>query len=241
MFGNILRVVIVYIIVLIAIRLMGKRQIGQMQPFELVITLIIADLATIPMADRTTPLLHGVVPVLTLLLIHTALSFLTRKFIFMRKVVSGTPVVLISPNGIEYQNLKQLNMNMNDLQEVVRTGNCQSLSEIQYAILETNGNVSIIKKAQSSPVTLEDIKLEKEENELAVILVSDFKLMEENIYAFGLEEKDVYKIIKKMGKNKYTLGDIAYLSFDANGNVYMQPLGAKPISGKYKYKGSLQL
>lgn len=241
MFGNILRVIIVYIIVLISIRLMGKRQIGQMQPFELVITLIIADLATIPMADRTTPLLHGVVPVLTLLLIHTAISFLTRKFIFMRKVVSGTPVVLISPNGIEYENLKRLNMNMNDMQELIRTSNCQSLDEIQYAILETNGNVSIIKKAQASPVTLEDIKLNKEENELAVILVSDFKIMEENVMAFGLEEKDVYKIIKKIGKNKFTLSDIAYLSFDANGNVYMQPLGSKPLSGKYKYKGSLQL
>lgn len=241
MFGSVLRVIIVYIIVLITIRLMGKRQIGQMQPFELVITLIIADLATIPMAERTMPLISGVVPVLILLLIHFSISFLTRKSIWIRKIVSGKPVIIVNPDGIVYDNLKQLNMNMNDLQELIRNANCQNVDELQYAIIETNGFVSLIKKVENTPATVEDMKIKKEQNELAVLFVSDFKIIKNNVEAFGLKEKDVYQIIKKIGNNQYTLNDICFLSFDVNGNVYMQPAYKKSVTGKYPFKGELQI
>ena len=165
MFGTILRVIIVYLIVLIVIRLMGKRQIGQMQPFELVITLIIADLATIPMSERTIPLISGIVPVLTLLLIHFVLTFFIQKSLHFRKLVNGKPVIIINPDGILFDNMKQLNMNIDDLQELIRGADCQNVAEIQYAIVETNGNFTVIKKADSSPVSVGDMKIKKEENE----------------------------------------------------------------------------
>ena len=241
MFGTILRVLIVYLIVLFVIRLMGKRQIGQMQPFELVITLIIADLATIPMSERTIPLVAGVVPVITLLIIHSIISFTIQKNMTIRKFINGKPVIVISPNGIEYENMKNLNINMDDLQELLRGANCQNLSEIRYAIVETNGNFSVIKNAQSSPVSVANLNLKVAENELSVILISDFKLMKENIKCFNFTKQDVEKIIKEVGKNKFKLKDIYYLSFDAGGNVFMQPKNEKCISGSYNFKGEIKL
>lgn len=234
MFGTIIRVVIVYLIVLLVIRLMGKRQIGQMQPFELVITLIIADLATIPMSERTIPLISGVVPVLTLLIIHFVIAFFTKKSMRFRKLINGTPVIIINPNGIVFENMKQLNMNIDDLQELMRGASCQNLAEIQYAIIETNGNFNVIKKAASSPVSVADLKINKQENELAVVLVSDGRLLTKNLEMFNLKENNVLEMIKQTSKNKLKLKDVFYLSFDINGNVFLQPKKDKCISSIYK-------
>lgn len=234
MFGTILRVIIVYLIVLIVIRLMGKRQIGQMQPFELVITLIIADLATIPMSERTIPLISGIVPVLTLLLIHFVLTFFIQKSLHFRKLVNGKPVIIINPDGIMFDNMKQLNMNIDDLQELIRGADCQNIAEIQYAIVETNGNFTVIKKADSSPVSVGDMKIKKEENELAIVLVSDGKILSNNALKFGFNDSDVEKLISMTGENKFALKEIFYLSYDKNGNVYMQPKKSKSITNVLK-------
>ena len=230
MFGTIIRVTIVYLIVLLVIRLMGKRQIGQMQPFELVITLIIADLATIPMSERTIPLISGIVPVLTLLLIHFCLTFFIQKSLHFRKLINGKPVIIINADGILFDNMKQLNMNIDDLQELVRGADCQNLAEIQYAIVETNGNFTVIKKAQSSPVTVGDMKIKKEENELAVVLITDGKFLSKNALKFGLKYANIEKMVSIAGENKFSVKEIFYLSYDKNGNVYMQPKCAKCIS-----------
>ena len=114
------RVLIIYITVLIFLRLMGKRQIGEMQPYEVVITLIIADLATLPMSDSNIPLLHGLLPLAILVLLHYCITFLTRKNAKIRRIISGQPVVVISPNGIEYKSLKNLNITIDDLNEMMR-------------------------------------------------------------------------------------------------------------------------
>ena len=111
MFIVFIRVFIIYTTVLIFLRLMGKRQIGEMQPYEVVITLIIADLATLPMSDTNIPLLHGILPLATLVLIHYFITLLTRKNIKFRKLISGKPVVIIITNGLKYQGLKDLNIN----------------------------------------------------------------------------------------------------------------------------------
>ena len=115
MFIVFLRVLIIYVTVLIFLRMMGKRQIGEMQPYEVVITLIIADLATLPMSDTNIPLLNGILPLAILVLVHYFITLLVRKNVKIRKLLSGKPVVVISPNGIEYQALKELNMCIYDL------------------------------------------------------------------------------------------------------------------------------
>src|SRR5690606_14932664 len=121
--------------VLILLRIMGKRQIGEMQPYELVITLIIADLATVPMSETALPILHGIIPLVTLCIIHYFLSFLTRKSLYIRKLINGKPVIVIGPNGIDYSALKMLNMNFSDLQESLRTAGYFNLEEVLYAIV----------------------------------------------------------------------------------------------------------
>ena len=138
-----IRAVIIFVIVLVMVRLMGKRQIGEMQPFELVITLIIAEIACIPMSNVAIPLSHGIIPILTLVVLHFLLSFLARKSLRLRRVISGNPIVVIDTNGINYQNLKKMNMNINDLIEALRSGGDFNLEEIRYAIFETNGKLCV--------------------------------------------------------------------------------------------------
>ena len=135
MFIVFIRVLIIYITVLVFLRLMGKRQIGEMQPYEVVITLIIADLATLPMSDTNIPLINGILPLAILVLIHFFITILTRKNIKIRRFMSGRPVVVISPKGIEYQALKDLNMNIDDLLESIRQAGFYSFDQILYAII----------------------------------------------------------------------------------------------------------
>ena len=165
MFTLLIRCVIVYSIVLVVFRLMGKRQLGELQPFEFVITLIIADLATIPMAEINIPVIHGVVPLLTLMLLHFFISWISRKSIFMRKVINGKPVLIITPDGINYDALKKLNMNLNDLNEALRNLNYCSLDQIEYAIVETNGKITVLPNADNAPLCATDFNIKKEPNQ----------------------------------------------------------------------------
>ena len=158
MFTLIARCIIIYTIVLIVFRLMGKRQLGELQPFEFVITLIVADLATLPMSDTNIPLLNGILPLAILVLVHFFITLLVRKSVKIRQFMSGKPVVVISPKGIEYENLKNLNMNIDDILEMIRQNGYYSFEQIEYAIIETNGKISVIPTSKCSPLTAEDMK-----------------------------------------------------------------------------------
>ena len=149
MFIVFLRVLIIYVTVLIFLRLMGKRQIGEMQPYEVVITLIIADLATLPMSDTNIPLLNGILPLAILVLIHYFLTLIIRKNNKLRKIISGSPVIVISPKGIEYDALKNLNMCLDDVIEMLRQANYYSFDQILYAIIETNGKLSVFQQQKT--------------------------------------------------------------------------------------------
>lgn len=235
MFTLIARCFIIYLIVLFVFRLMGKRQLGELQPFEFVITLIVADLATMPMADTGIPLIHGVVPLITLLLIHFTISILIRKSIFWRKVISGKPVIIISPEGIDYENLKKLNLNLNDIQESLRTLNYYNFDDIEYAIVETNGKITVIPKVASTPPTCEDLQISKPENHLIMILISDGKLVKENLEVAKLDENFILKQIKKIGESK--IKDILVFTLDNNGNMYIQPKNKPYVTLKTSFEG----
>lgn len=216
----ILRSIIIYLCVLIVIRLMGKRQIGEMQPFEFVVTLIIADLACVPMSEMSVPLLHGIVPILTLLIVHFLLCFFARKFMFARYLLTGRPAIVISPKGINYHELKNLNMTLDDLMELVRGCDVFNLSEIQYAILETNGNLCVIKKAEAEPPTREDFKVKVSQNGLPVNVIMDGKLMKENVKMTGIDEKFIKKCLDKA--NIKQIKDVLLMTLDNNGEVFIQ-------------------
>ncbi len=229
----IIRAILVYLIVLIVFRLMGKRQLGQMQPFELVLTLIIADLATIPMAESSVPILHGLVPLLTLVTVHFFLALATRSSNFLNKVISGKPVIVVNPKGIDYQAIKNLNISVDDLFEAIRGCGFFSLDEVQYAIVETNGTVNVLPKKDSSPVTVgdlketmpqENLKLEKlkeiDETTIPITLVAEGKINKNNLKLSKLNESKLQKIIKNAGGKH--VKDVLILTIDGNGKIYYQ-------------------
>ena len=235
MFTLIARCVVIYLIVLCVFRLMGKRQLGELQPFEFVITLIVADLATLPMADTAIPLIHGIVPLITLLLIHFGISVLIQKSLFFRKVISGKPVIIISPEGIDYENLKKLNLNLNDVQESLRNLNFFKFDDIEYAIVETNGKITVIPKVASTPVTVEDLKIAKPENRLMTMLISDGKLVKENLKLANVDENFILRNIKRAGETK--IKNILIFTLDNDGNMYIQPKNKKYVTLKTTYEG----
>lgn len=195
----VLRSIIIYCIVLVAVRLMGKRQIGDMQPFELVVTLIIADLACIPMSDVSIPIVFGIVPLLTLVVLHHIFTWANRKSVFVRKILNGKPIIVIDKKGINYEALKSLNMTINDLTEGLRVANCFDINSVAYAIVETNGNISVLLKSKFSPVTNDDMNLSPDESTLNTIIINDGKIIEENLKNLNLDKSFVDKILKKQG------------------------------------------
>lgn len=228
----IIRSVLIYVIVLVVFRLMGKRQLGQMQPFELVLTLIIADLATIPMAEISVPVLHGIVPLLTLTVLHFLITILTRVSQKISKFVSGKPIIIINPKGIDYEAMKKLSISTDDIFAALRAGGYFNINQIQYAIMETNGKVSVMPKAEFSPVTNGDINLQIEESFIPIILVSEGKILKENSSLAGIEEQEIIEIIKKEGKG--TFKDCLLLTIDQTGVGYIQ---MKKGEGKeYQYE-----
>ena len=219
----IIRSIIIYLIVLLVFRLMGKRQLGQMQPFELVLTLIIADLATIPMAEVAVPVLHGIVPLLTLVLLHFVLTLISRNSQKFSKFISGKPIIIINPKGIDYSALKKLNLSTDDLFEALRGCGYFNISQIQYAIMETNGKVSVMPKAEFSPATNGDLKNEVKESYLPIVLVSEGKIIKENISLAGLSEEKILNIIKENSCKKDTkLKEVLLLTVDQTGQAYLQ-------------------
>lgn len=247
MFTLLIRSVVVYILVLFVFRLMGKRQIGQMQPFEFVLTLILADLATIPMAENAVPVLHGIVPLLTLVVLHFFLTLITRNSDFLNRIISGKPVIVINPDGIDYNALKELNISLDDLFEAIRSCNFFSIDEVQYAIVETNGTVSVLPKKANSPLTIEDIgrttisknlKINKKETTIPVTLISEGTILKNNFKIANLDENFLKYILNKT-KTK-NIKDILLLTIDGNGKIFFQLKKGKGVVLNSDYKKEIK-
>lgn len=228
----VVRSIIIYIIVLLVFRLMGKRQIGQMQPFELVLTLIIADLATIPMAEVSVPVLHGIIPLLTLSVLHFVLTMLTKWSVIFSKVVSGKPVIIINPKGLDYKAMKQLNLTTDDIMSALRNCGYFSIAQVQYAIMETNGKVSVLPKAEYAPATNGDLQLDVDESFVPITLVSEGKLMKNNVKFARLDEESVQEIILNQGGQK--VKDVLLLCIDKSGQAYIQFMKGEGKSFEYQ-------
>ena len=215
-----LRSIIIYVCVLAVIRLMGKRQVGEMQPFEFVITLIIADLACIPMAELSVPLVHGIVPIVTLMILHFLICFFARKLQFVRYILTGRPAIVINPNGINYKELKELNMTLDDLIELMRGCNVFKIEEIAYAIIETNGNLCVIKKASKETITRDDLKVKVSQSSLPINIIMDGRLMNENMRLSGIDKKFIDDCIAKA--NIKNIREVLIMTLDNNGEVFIQ-------------------
>ena len=228
------RVLIVYIVVLIYLRVMGKRQLGELQPFELVITLLIADIASLPMTQVSMPILFSVVPLTTLVIVEIIVSLLSRKSIVMRKVLNGTPMIVVNPDGVQYEKLKQLNMSIDDLMEGLRGCGYFVVEDVLYAIVETNGKISAIPKKQQAPVVADDLKLQLPESTLPIILISSGKIINSNLMMI---EKDNDFIKSLLNKGKVEQKDVMLLTLDTEGKVYIQTFDNQSKNLNIDFKG----
>lgn len=191
------RTIIIYVLVLFVMRFMGKREIGQMQPFELVISIMIADLASTPMAEIGIPILYGIIPIFGLLFMHILISVLNIKSIRIREVICGKPRILINEGKIDEKALTKENFTINELQERLRVNNVNNISDVEYAILETSGQISVILKSEKRGVTTEDLKLQVAKTKISYDLVLDGKIMYDNLKKIGKDEKWLVKEIQK--------------------------------------------
>ncbi len=152
-----IRTIILYFLVVFIFRFIGKKQIGEMQPGELVLAMMMSDLATVPMQSTGNPLTNGIIPIFVLMIIEISVSFAAQKSIFIRKLVTGSPSLLINKGKVEINELKKMRINIDDLFEQLRASGYMSVSEVEYAILETNGQLSVVPKTINRPVTMKDV------------------------------------------------------------------------------------
>ncbi|MCM1367222.1 MAG: DUF421 domain-containing protein [Roseburia sp.] len=221
MFVVFLKSLITFLVVFFVIRLMGKRQIGEMQPFELVITLIIAEVACIPMNDPYIPIYYGIVPIVTLATLHILLSLLSRKSIKARKILSGSSMIVIDKSGIKYENLKKMNMNMDDLIEAVRTSGYVDFTQIAYAIFETNGQLCVVEKEQEQSNGEQDTQSDGQKKTLLPLeLLVDGNYIDRNLELSGTSKSEISRVLEE---NKLRLSDMLYIDVRQDGNAYFSP------------------
>lgn len=215
MISVIIRTFILYVAVTVAIRLMGKRQIGDMQPSELVITLLISEIAAIPLQDKDQPVINGIVAVFMLVILEIVVSALTLKSFFMRKLLSGKSVVIIKNGTIDYQAMRDVRMTVLDLIELLRGQNIFNVEDVNFAILEANGNLSVIPKSNKQPVIAEDIKVKNKNDALPLPVISDGKIISESLDALSVSRQKVNEIIES---DKSDMKDVLVMTLDRDGN-----------------------
>lgn len=215
-----IRAFILYAVIVVGMRLMGKRQLGQLQPFELVVALMIADLASVPMQDIGKPLLSGILPILALLLAELTLSFLNLKSERIRSFICGSPCFLIEHGKINYNEMKKQRMNLNDLLEQLRTNNIPNPADVEYAILETGGQLNIIPKAEKRPATPEDLNIAVPKNGIPITLILDGHINHKNLKTAN---RDMAWLNQQLKDRNLRAGDVFLASLDAGNRLDIQP------------------
>ncbi|MBO5317432.1 MAG: DUF421 domain-containing protein [Oscillospiraceae bacterium] len=210
------RTVVLYLALILVIRLMGKRQIGQMEPTEFVVTMLVANLASIPMEDGGVPLLSGLLPMLVVLGMELVLAGLSMKSLWVRKLLCGKPVILIENGKILQDNLRKTRVTMDELTGHLREKDVLDLGAVQYAILETNGNLSVFPYPGERPATAREAGVQTQDQYLPLTVVSDGVVMRQNLKKAGKNEAWLEKQLKKQ---KVSLQDTWLLTVDGGGSV----------------------
>lgn len=181
-----LRTIILYLLIIAGVRLMGKRQVGELEPSELVLALIIADLAAVPMQDFGIPLLSGIIPILTLLCITMILSVLTMKSIKFRAIICGRPSIIVENGKLHQTEMKKNRLTVDELMEELRMKGITDISTVKYAILETSGQLSVLPFSNQLPVTARQLDLTVEEVGLPIVIINDGRVLDHNLKTRGL-------------------------------------------------------
>ncbi len=213
------RAIVLYLVVLIVMRLMGKREIGQLQPFELAISIMIADLASIPMTEIGIPIFNGIVPILGLLVMHLVISVINLKSLKAREIICGKPSILIYRGKINEEALVKERFTINELEERLRGNNVINLGDVEYAILETSGQVTVIQKPEKRNTIPEDFNILPEYEGIPYDLVIDGKVMEANLKAIGKNYNWLKKQTEKFGIKPE---EALVVTLDGKGQIFCQ-------------------
>ena len=220
------RSLIVYVFLLVIMRFMGKRQIGEMQPFELVITLLISELACIPMSDVSIPLLYGMAAVVAVFIIHQIIAIIEKSGSFFKDFVSGKPSVVINKNGVDFKELKRNNLDVSDLIESMRGLGYFSLDAVDYAIYESNGTLSAIQSQNSK------------QNSLSILIIKNGKFLLKNLKLLNMSQQSFKEDV--LEKIKIPLKKIEVFTIDGQGNYYVQAVNEKFKTGSVSLPKGVQ-
>ena len=215
-----IRTIILYLILIAVIRLMGKRQIGQMEPAEFVVTMLVANLAAIPMQDSGLPLVSGLVPLLTVLGMELIFATAAMCSIRVRRILCGKPVILIENGKILRKALQATRVSLDELTGHLREKDILDIRSVQYAILETNGNLSVFPWPKEMPATAKDAGVQAKPQYLPITIIADGQLYEENLALAGRDEKWVQRILDE---NRTCLRRTWLLTVDEKGHTFWLP------------------
>lgn len=210
-----LRTILLYIVIIAAIRIMGKRQISEMQTSELVITLLMSNIASIPMQDTDQSMLSGIIPIMILLVCEISISYLMLKRSKIRRLICGKPVIIINNGKIDRDAMMQLRISTEDMFEQLRQKDIFDIKEVAYAIIETNGKLSVMKKPENDTVTVSDMKIKAKEKPLQVSVISDGEISKSSLRYCGFQESYIQKVLKK---ESTALSDVFIMTMDKNGS-----------------------
>ncbi|MDO4563904.1 MAG: DUF421 domain-containing protein [Clostridia bacterium] len=211
-----LKTAVLYVCVVIALRMMGKRQLGELQPSEFVISIMISDLATVPMESPDAPLIDGIVPIFTLVVLEYIVSTSVLKNDKIRRIVTGNPRVIVRHGKMLRREMARMRINLDDLLEQIRICGYSSIEDVDTAVLETNGQISIIPKENKRPLTPSDLGMTPRQTHLPRTLIADGMLLRENIIKANISEK---WIKKQLGEIR--ISDVFYMSL-SDGSVTIQ-------------------
>ncbi|WP_291562841.1 MULTISPECIES: DUF421 domain-containing protein [unclassified Clostridium] len=203
MFILVIRTIILYSFLLIIMRLMGKRQLGQLEPFDLVTALMISELAALPMEDNRMPLISSMIPITTLVVLQIITSIIQLKSEKARTLLNGEPSILIKDGEVDLKELRNQRFNLDDLLEELRLNGYFNLSDIHYAVLETNGNISIMPKEENTPITPKVLNLSVQEKPMPMIIINDGSINKQNLEKVGKNMKWVKKQLRKNNIESY--------------------------------------
>jgi uncharacterized membrane protein YcaP (DUF421 family) len=211
MLAIIIRTLILYIVLTLGIRLMGKRQIGDMQPNELVVTLVISEIAAIPLQDSNQPILNGVCSIFVLVVLEILLSFVAMKSMAFRKLMSGQSVIIIKNGVIDQIAMKKVRMTILDLVELLRGQNVFEIDDVAFAVLEVNGDLSVLLKSQIQNLTPKDVGLKPKPITLPLPIISDGKIIKETCKNLNITQKELLSILEK---EKVKIKDVFLMTLD---------------------------
>ncbi len=214
MFTALIRTLFFYLVITIAIRLMGKRQIGDMQPNELVVTLLISELAAIPLQDMDQPILSGISAIVFLVIIEILVSVASLKSFFVRKMINGQSVVIIKNGTVDQKAMQDVRMTVLDLVELLRGQEVFDISQVAFAVLEVNGELSVLLKNDEQPVTKKEAGIKTEADALPLPVITDGKIVKESLKALEISNKNITDRLKK---KKLTPENVFLMTLDRNG------------------------